>query len=266
MKPLTRPLAVSSRESWTVPADTIPTRNWPLARQAEECARPRSRLRLQPHSGWAFAEFLRPTLMAKSALRSLPIVVVLLLTGLRATPQEEPPLTPISLPESERLPLLPRAKLPEQPIFLLELRQQTTPLTGRVIQYNHFVMGWTSNGDIIVTAAQDGRFVRLVYSPLDFGFDAPEARESQLLPRQMTTDKVRLWTFQIHPPLSDEERGPCAPPPKKMLRRNGKPILLDTRVFVYVPGNETAKLPPVESLPCFVIESWSEARSGLDSH
>jgi hypothetical protein len=118
---------------------------------------------------------------------------------------------------------------------------------------------------MIVKEAEGDRFVRLVYSPFDFGFDAPPAKESQLLPRQMTTDKGRLWAFQIHPPLGDEERGPCTPPPRKIMGGNGKPIFPYAHVFSYVAGDETVELPPVESLSCFVVEAWSEAKKGLNT-
>jgi hypothetical protein len=130
-------------------------------------------------------------------------------------------------------------------------------LTAKVVRYNRAVMTATYEGDLIVRIDGSGQFAHLVYSPYDFGFEDPPADVLQLLPRSMTSDGSRLWTFTVHPPRGFREQGPCNAARAETNDGNEKPVPLDMNGFVPVPGTDGVKLPPIASLPCFVIQSWS---------
>jgi hypothetical protein len=121
----------------------------------------------------------------------------------------------------------------------------------------------TSRGDLILRVDGSGQFVRLIYDPFDFGFDAPPAEESQLMPKQMTSDGKAAWMFKVHPAWNDEERGPCTPLPKEVKGRDGKPLPIDRKVYFSIPGGQAVKPPPIDTLQCLVVLSWSKIEKDI---
>jgi hypothetical protein len=150
------------------------------------------------------------------------------------------------------------------PVFPGDSLKEVKTLTGTVMLYNRLLMRGTSQGDIILRLNGTNQFVRLVYSPFDFGFDAPDASESQLMPREMIADGTQVWAFKAHLPWNGEERGACTPLPKEVKGPDGKPLPIDRNVYS-LPGQEGTKLPPIENLQCFVVTSWAKGIEGDNS-
>lgn len=174
---------------------------------------------------------------------------------------QSPPSTPDHAPVFSQDELL----LPQVlPVFPSDPAKEIKFLAGTVVRYYRFVMWNTSNGDLILKANGTNSFVHLVYSPFDFGFDAPAASESQLMPRQMIADGTLEWTFHVHLPLNGRELGVCKPLPKEVKGPDGKPLQIDRNLYSPMAGQEGAKLPPIETLQCFVVVSWSKGISNAN--
>jgi len=144
------------------------------------------------------------------------------LLAIQAEQQIAPSGTPMVLPVQQETPQLPKS-VPQVPLVVSVVpSSEFETLTGRVVFYNPSLMGTTQNGDIVVEVSGGDRLVHLVYSPFDFGFDAPSAKITQLMPKEMISNQNLVWNFKVHPPLNEEERGPCRPLPKVMKDKDGK--------------------------------------------
>lgn len=135
--------------------------------------------------------------------------------------------------------------------------QKSQSVNVTAIEFNRLIMGSTYEGDLIVRIDGSGRFLHLVYSPYDFGFESPPADDSQLLPKQLLQDASLIWTFKVHAPLNFREQQACRPAPDELKRDNGEPTITGELSFVAVPGAEGIRPPPIDSLPCMVIDAWS---------
>lgn len=130
-------------------------------------------------------------------------------------------------------------------------------LVGSVVRYDALANGGTSQGDLLIKTELDARFIRLRYSPHDFGFDAPPSKESELLPKEMFSNGSLLWNFRVHVPNNYSEIGACKSIPKKAVRdKDGHLAMIEG--YVPVPGREAIQLPRTESLPCLIVDSWSK--------
>ena len=110
---------------------------------------------------------------------------------------------------------------------------------------------------MIVLLRENGSFVRLLYSPHDFGFDAPPATADQLLSHNMFTDGKLTWHFRVHDARNPEEKARCSSFPRKGVP-HGEGHLEFVSPYVAVPGNHSLVVPKVKSLPCRIIVGWKQ--------
>jgi hypothetical protein len=136
------------------------------------------------------------------------------------------------------------------------------PLTGLVVRFNIFLMKRSAQGDLIVKVAGQERFVRLIYCPYDCGFDAPAAMDSQVLPRKMIQVGHIPWTYGVHPPQTNWEKGRCSSIDRIAREVGPQKYVFSDGSSLYTPiaGQPSLEAPPLNSLSCFVIGSWSEAQ------
>ena len=167
--------------------------------------------------------------------------------------------TNIALPEPQEIPQLPPTPSPIPLAVSMMPAEQFEALTGRVVLYNWFTMGWWSEGDLVVKTMDGKTLVHLLYSPFDFGFDAPAAKPEQIMPEEMIRDGSIVWTFRVHPPLNDSENDHCAPLPLVVKDRNGKPIPIDRNRYSPISEKMEARVPLPEGIPCLIVAAWSKA-------
>jgi hypothetical protein len=67
-------------------------------------------------------------------------------------------------------------------------------LSGKIVRYDPFQF---ESADLILRTPQ-GKFVRLLYSPHDWGFDAPHAKPEQMIPQEMIFNGKLDWRFRAH--------------------------------------------------------------------
>lgn len=129
-------------------------------------------------------------------------------------------------------------------------------LVGYVVRYDASLSSHSPEADMAVKLKMDkDNYVRILYSPHDFGFDAPPATESQLLPKEMFSDGNRAWTFHVHDPRNTAEKSACISVRKQFAPgKRGK--LVEIERYKPVPGKENEQTPKPESLRCVVLESW----------
>jgi len=181
--------------------------------------------------------------------------------GLQGVPKNAPPFPPTVLPDAQGMPKIPWT-VPPAPLSILTYSpKEIETVSGRIVRFNSLLMPVTSQGDLIFRTGKDRSFVRLVYCPMDCGFDAPLAEASKVPPRQMITDGTLAWTFRVHPPRSVWEKGACASIDRAAIQdKNGKIVVIDDeRLYAPVPAQEAMKTPPLASLPCMVIVDWLKA-------
>jgi hypothetical protein len=131
----------------------------------------------------------------------------------------------------------------------------TIEARGRVVRYDSISNAGTANADMIVLLSGNDGFVRLLYSPFDFGWDAPPATADQLLPQSMFTDGKLTWQFRVRDARNPEERARCSSFPKKGIYHGDGHLKL-VSPYVAVPGNKSLAVPRAKSLPCRIIVGW----------
>jgi hypothetical protein len=132
---------------------------------------------------------------------------------------------------------------------------ETDEVVGQIVRYDEISNTGTANGDMIVRLKKSGKFIRLLYSPHDFAFDAPPPKADQVLPREMFADGKINWKFHIHPPRNSGENLRCASFPKKGVR-DSEGRLEQVEAYTPVPGNELVVVPQSDSLPCQIVVGW----------
>jgi len=127
-----------------------------------------------------------------------------------------------------------------------------TELRGRIILYDWFSHEHTSD-DAFVVKTTDTKlpYVRVLYR-VYWGFDAPAAKETDVLDRWAFIGRGTMWSFFIHNPQEIEEKQACA------FHINAYKYEDETGSgeiprFIPTPGAGTAGIPPIESLPCFIL-------------
>jgi len=134
-------------------------------------------------------------------------------------------------------------------------------LVGSVVQYDGFLSSHSPEADMLVRLKLDeSKYVRILYSPHDFGFDAPPATESQLLPKEMFSDGNLVWTFQVHYPRNPAEESACTSVRKvlKPLATGKEGQFVEIERYKPVPGTESEHAPQPESLRCLILETWAK--------
>jgi hypothetical protein len=132
-------------------------------------------------------------------------------------------------------------------------------LTARAMSYDPFTLG----SELIVEAPSDGKYLRLLYSPFDWGFDAHEAQPSQMMPQEMFRDGSVVWKFTAHPAMSDQQKLLCNSVSKSAIKGNGEhDYILLPRKLTKIPGSEDKELPAVQTMPCLIVLSWENTKTG----
>ena len=130
-------------------------------------------------------------------------------------------------------------------------------LVGSVLRYDAFLSSHSPEADMLLRLKEAGnKYLRLLYSPGDFGFDAPPATPSQLLPQEMFSDGKIIWTLHAHAPRNEREKTACASFPKQLApAKDGQ--LVEVERYSSVPGTAKEQVPQAPSLECMIVESWS---------
>jgi len=133
---------------------------------------------------------------------------------------------------------------------------------GQVVLYDPLAGPGPYIADFIVKLrGENVRFVRLLYAPEGFGFDAPGPQQNHMLPESMFSNGKVVWRFAVHSPADREEQAACKER-KVLLSRDPSqpgPPVVPKEVYRPVPGASEKRVPPTTSLECFVVESWEEA-------
>src|SRR5262249_44790084 len=137
-------------------------------------------------------------------------------------------------------------------------------LVGSVVRYDASLSSHTPEADMAVKLKEEGnKYVRLLYSPHDFGFDAPPATESQRLPKEMFSNGSLVWTFRVHVPRNRAEKSACTSVRKQLAPgKHGKFVEIER--YTSVPGRENDQTPKPESLRCVIVESWTKSTATVD--
>ena len=146
-----------------------------------------------------------------------------------------------------------------------------TPTISIVAHVVHFDP-WASGADIVVKVQGDNRYIRLIYHPYDWGFDAPLAPPSDWMPDEMFQRGEIAWKFDVHGPSSNQHKLLCASTPKSGIRgkktdklikaKRTERIILVPRELSRVPESEADEPPAIQTLSCMVVVSWTNAGTG----
>jgi hypothetical protein len=129
-------------------------------------------------------------------------------------------------------------------------------LIGSVVRYDASLNSHAEADMAVKLKEERNKFVRLLYSPHDVGFDAPPATESQRLPKEMFSNGSLVWIFRVHVPRNPEEKSACTSVRKQLAPGNqGKVVEIER--YTSVPGRENDQTPKPESLRCVIVESWT---------
>jgi len=129
-------------------------------------------------------------------------------------------------------------------------------LLCEIVQYDKEMSARTSQADIVVIAESDGRLLRIRYAPNGFGFDAPPAKTSQLVPPDMLSNENLRWAVFVHAPRNPDERDACTAPRKRFAPgKNGALVEVDR--FTPVPGKQVIHSLQSSALPCYILDRWT---------
>lgn len=125
-------------------------------------------------------------------------------------------------------------------------------IRGRIVLYDWFEHETTSGDDIVVkTTAPHSRYVRIIYKPL-WGFDAPSNPRIKRLDRLAFVGRGPILDFKVHAPETREQISACSSPLTDHVYK-GKTGTEPIPRFVPTPGASKHGIPPVSSLPCFIL-------------
>jgi hypothetical protein len=131
-------------------------------------------------------------------------------------------------------------------------------LQGRIVLYDWDLHESTLSDDFVFMISDnpsyDFAYVRVIYRPF-WGFDAPKATDRDGLDRMAFIGRGPRWRLSLYVPQNDEERSACNTVglnPKYQDETGSGEILR----YIPTPGAttaETGKIPPLASLPCFIL-------------
>jgi hypothetical protein len=127
--------------------------------------------------------------------------------------------------------------------------ENSKQIHGRIVRYAWTYHELTMNDDFVVkTSAGTGEkvaYIRVVWLPQ--GFELPPDKNLQL-DRLAFVGRGPAWTFSVHSPSV----GYCTkiPPDKEVEDELGKTTIPN---FVPTPGAENESVPPINDLPCYVL-------------
>jgi hypothetical protein len=133
--------------------------------------------------------------------------------------------------------------------------------TGQIVLYDPFIHRYSAADDFILrTNDPKSPYVRINYRPM-WGFDAPAATIDEILDRKAFSGDGSLWSFQIFRPAknSEESFGCNSTVWQLEERKDGTIGQSHLSRFISVPGAAAKDIPPIETLPCYVLryKSWT---------
>ena len=128
-------------------------------------------------------------------------------------------------------------------------------IVGQVVRYDAISNAGTANADMIVRL-KSGGFMRLLYSPHGYSFDAPPPKAEEILPPEMFSNGEIEWRFDVHAPSNSGQRFRCTSFPNKGVRDARGRLQVETP-YDAVPGTGSVVIPRTDSLPCQIISKWS---------
>ncbi len=72
--------------------------------------------------------------------------------------------------------------------------KETTTVIANVVRFEASITQTTNQADLVVKT-DSGKYVRLRYSPFDFGWDAPAAKPNQMITEEMVRVVSLVWKF-----------------------------------------------------------------------
>lgn len=131
-------------------------------------------------------------------------------------------------------------------------------LVGRIVLYDWVQHEMTSTDDFVVEASaasgkDRARFARVIYKPFWGGWDAPPPKRKDLLNRWAFVGIGPTWAFLVRAPGTAEEKRTCSEPVQNH-KYEGETGTGEIPRFVATPGAVSVGIPPVQSLPCFILE------------
>jgi hypothetical protein len=135
-------------------------------------------------------------------------------------------------------------------------------LRGRIVLYDWFSHEQTSNDEFVVkTTDPKLPYVRLIYRAY-WGFDAPSSSAKDVLDRWAFIGHGALWAFSAQSPETSGEKGACvfSVTGFKYEDETGNG---EVPRFIPTPGADVAGIPPITTLPCFILKRGGLARVDL---
>ena len=138
-------------------------------------------------------------------------------------------------------------------------------LLGRIVLYDWIQHEMTSGDDFVVevTSAagkEHTQYVRVIYKPLWGGWDAPPPSPKDVLDRWAFVGVGPTWALLVHTPQTAEQKQACAEPVRNH-RYEEETGTVEVPRFVATPGASPVDIPPVQSLPCFILNHGGLARA-----
>jgi len=128
-----------------------------------------------------------------------------------------------------------------------------TEFQGRIVLFDWFSHEFSTSEDIVVkTNDPHVPYARIVYRAV-WGFDAPAGTANDRLDRWAFIGHGAIWSFTVHAPRDDGWEAVCRPlsegyPYEDETGRGTVPR------YVPTPGSDTSSVPPLKTLPCFLME------------
>jgi hypothetical protein len=151
--------------------------------------------------------------------------------------------------------------LPDVPKGASEIK-----LVGRIVLYDWVQHEMTSTDDFVVevllaSGKGSARYARVIYQPFWGGWDAPPPEPKDVLNRWAFVGTGPKWTFLVHVPRTAQEKLTCSEPVRnhKYEDETGSG---EIPRFVATPGAVSGGIPPVQSLPCFILNRGGLAQAG----
>jgi hypothetical protein len=125
---------------------------------------------------------------------------------------------------------------------------------GRIVRFDWGGHWSNVNEDLVVRVLPDAksirRYVRVTYQA--GGGEAP-VNAKDILPFSAFVGRGPVWIFRVKKPLTTQEKYSCGRvnPDIPVEEDSGKVVVPR---YIPTPGAENEPVPPIETLPCFVLD------------